>query len=356
MSLTLSGFSMTEVLKEYKNAIQQSAATQVQRWSAELICSPGGYQKWELQCVHLWAMRVSTLSPSWIRYFAQRQSELSDLYSKGQGSVKAFRNNGAVRNLVAEVSESLRQCPQRPPMNIPTRNEVLKQAASLRDSIRGSAVAEHPVLRKTWRTGYDSEDLRILGNECLHAIENNQLTRALFFLLWLLELEPERVALKINALKRAPIDIPENQRASISWYCEQLLRNFARQQGDQSLLYVATGTLLDLYTAGWRVFSSLQKRDLLVAAAQICCERHLLQAKPVVPDRDSLQRILSNLDNVYSRIAQDAKAFEEQKSVKQENGEEKGENEKQNQGKKGKLSTAEKLEAIDETMLKIMGL
>jgi len=172
MAETITGFSSKEVVRTLLGSIVQGDRAGAQRWTAELLCSEKGYPKLLSVYIFLGYRFILPASYSWVQHCRQKIRLLEERWRSSGATTRAFRNSTEVRGIVAEWTEIWCQQQQKPAPKLPTKKEIFTAAATLKVNLKKSHTAAlHPSVAATWKAHYDSDDLRILANELIWAIQ-----------------------------------------------------------------------------------------------------------------------------------------------------------------------------------------
>ena len=200
---------------------------------------------------------------------------------------------------------------QKTPTKLPTKKEVFIAAASLKISLKKSPTPSlHPCVSSVWKPHYDSDDLRILSNEMMWAIQYNQITRATIYFSWLWELDDERAKNKaVHLLKRGPKHLSDSVREHIGWFIFSLLEYYATmlQLKKDMILEV-----LELWKESWLILGKQQRKQTMGAIIIWLTEGHLLSSQLIkIPDQ--VRITISETEPIYSIIKNEMESHQEKK-------------------------------------------
>ena len=311
MAETITGFASAEVVRTLLGCIIQGDRTSAQRWTAELLCSEKGYPKLLTVYIFLGFRYFLSSSNAWVLYTRTKIRLLEERWRASGANLRSFRNSVEVRSQVAEWTEIWLQQQQKTPTKLPTKKEVFTAAASLKISLKKSPTPSlHPCVSSVWKPHYDSDDLRILSNEMMWAIQYNQITRATIYFSWLWELDDERAKNKaVHLLKRGPKHLSDSVREHIGWFIFSLLEYYATmlQLKKDMILEV-----LELWKESWLILGKQQRKQTMGAIIIWLTEGHLLSSQLIkIPDQ--VRITISETEPIYSIIKNEMESHQEKK-------------------------------------------
>lgn len=309
---TLCGYAWGDVTNSLLRAIANADMARAQRWSAELVCSELGLGRLEAILFHAWALHVGSGLPTWPRMWYNTIHQVRSFWSKSSGDIKAVRNTPAVRQLVAEAVATLVLAAKKPLPILPTSADCFKEAEAMRSRVRsGGGVGDQPATRRVWTAGIDGMDLRTVGNEMEASLRSNQVSRLLFWIIWIITLEAQVDA--PTAKERGPTHLSVKQRKSILWYLVAILKELANEGAFLSV--EDRNGMFGCLELIWNKLGVKGRRDCLAAIA-IAIQEHLqrkgslsLSGPSAPPPLSAVRAAISTIDNVYSGIATEARKF-----------------------------------------------
>ena len=311
MAETITGFSSTEVTRTLLGSIVQGDRAGAQRWTAELLCSEKGYPKLLSIYVFLGYRYFLPASYSWTQYCRQKIRLLEERWRTSGANTRAFRNSTEVRSIVAEWTELWCQQQQKPSPKIPTKKEVFTAAATLKVNLKTSPTPTlHPSIAATWKAHYDSDDLRILANELIWAIQYHQMTRALLYYAWLWELDDERGKNgSVKLLKRGPAHLSDTNREHIAWFLFTIFQHYAGYLGVSKNAVLET---LELWKETWLLLGRVQRRQTLGAIVAWLTEG-IFPDSPLIKNPNQIRQVVGDNEAVYGIIKKEMDGHIEQK-------------------------------------------
>jgi hypothetical protein len=238
--------------------------------------------------------------------------QLRAFWSKSNGDTKAVRNTPGVRQLVAEAVATLVLAAKKPLPMLPTSADCFREAEAMRTRLRsGGGVGEQIATRRVWTAVMDGTDLRTVGNEMEAALRSNQVSRLLFWIIWIITLESQADA--PPAKERGPSLLSIKQRKSILWFLVAILKELANEGAYLSV--EERNGMFGCLEMTWPKLGAKGRRDGLAAIA-LGIQEHLqrkgslsLTGPAAPPPLTAVRAAASTIDTVYSGIASEARRF-----------------------------------------------
>jgi hypothetical protein len=315
MAETITGFSSTEVIRTLIGSIIQGDRAGSQRWTAELLCSEKGYPKLLSIYVFIGFRYFLPASYSWVPHIRQKIRLLEDRWRSSGATTRTFRNSIEVRSIVAEWTEIWCQQQQKPAPKLPTKKEIFSAAAQLKTNLKTNPTPTlHPSVQAVWKAHYDSDDLRILANELIWAIQYHQMTRALLYFTWLWELDEERgKGGSVKLLRRGPEHIPESNREHIGWFIFSIFQHYAGYLGTKKNAVLET---LELWKETWLLLGKTQRRQCLGAICAWLTEGTFPDS-PLIKNPNQIRQIVGESEAIYGIIKNEMDGHLEEKDQKE---------------------------------------
>ena len=311
MAETITGFSSKEVTRTLLGSIIQGDRAGAQRWTAELLCSEKGYPKLLSVYIFLGYRYILPASYSWVQHCRQKIRLLEERWRSSGATTRAFRNSIEVRGIVAEWTEIWCQQQQKPAPKIPTKKEVFTAAATLKVNLKKSPTPTlHPSVAATWKAYYDSDDLRILANELIWAIQYHQMTRALLYFAWLWELDEERgKGGTVKLLKRGPAHLSDTNREHMAWFLYSIFQHYASYLGNSKNAVLES---LELWKETWLLLGKTQRRATLGAIVAWLTEG-VFPDSPLIKNPNQIRQVVGDTESIYGIIKHEMDGHIEQK-------------------------------------------
>ena len=309
---TLCGYAWGDVLSALIRAIGTADNVRAQRWSAELVCSEQGLGRLEATLMTAWAMHCGPAYPTWPRMWYNSIVQIRSLWSKAGGDVKSVRNTPLVRQLVAEAAAALVLSAKKPLPTLPTSKDCFREAEAMRARLRaGGGAGDQLATRRVWSAGQDGADLKTIGNEFEAALRSNQISRMLFWLVWMCTLDGEKEA--PPSRERGPAHLTKTQKKSLLWFLVDVLKELATEGAFLSV--EERNGMWGCLELTWTKLGARGRRDVLAAIAlNIADHLHrktsLTIGGPTTPPAlVAIRGAAQNIDTVYSIIAEEARRF-----------------------------------------------
>jgi len=310
---TLCGYAWGDVSSALLKAIANADMARAQRWAAELVCSELGLGRLEALLFHAWALHAGANLPSWCHLWYTSTHQIRSIFTKAGGDVRIVRNNPVIRQLVAEAVAFLVLSTKKSLPKLPTAADCFREAEAMRSRLRtGTGAGDQIATKRIWVLGQDGADLRTVHNEMEAALRSNQVTRLLFWIIWIITLDGQTDA--PSAKERGPSHLSVKQRKSILWFLVAVLRELANE-GNWLSVDDRNG-MFGCLERIWVKLGNRGRRDTIVAIA-LGIQNHLQKRRtlslatadvPPVPFT-AVRSAASTIDAVYSGIATEAQRF-----------------------------------------------
>ena len=223
---TLCGYTLNDVRKTLASSIDKREIRAAQRWTAELVATPGAVGSLWASYWIAWAASQGAggATPTLPILLAQTWERIREQAFRYDGDWVGFRNDADVRALAAEMTLRLIQQPRRTPVIWPKKEIVLHDMERI---MNGHPPAETDSLTVTrvWRRGADSMDLRILAGHWIVALRTGDLRTVLSVVAWsLMSPAQQGISKPIVCAERGPAELPAKARASPVWFWLELGR------------------------------------------------------------------------------------------------------------------------------------
>jgi hypothetical protein len=286
--------------------------TRAQRWAAELVCSETGLGRLEAILLHAWAMHVGgSNAPGWPLAWIRNIQHIRLIWSKSGGDVRTVRNTPSVRQSVAEIVAWLVIAPKKGMPKLPKSEDCFREAEAMRVRLRsGGAAGAQIATKRIWIPGQDGHDLKTIGNEFEYALRTNQVSRMLFWIIWMITLDGQKDCPIIK--ERAPSEITGKQKKSVLWFLWALLKDLAEEL--RAFRPDEREALFDLIALTWTKLGANGRRDVFCSIALFLQEKcatatSLIQKPPPMQPIDEMKAAIAKIDDIYAEIAEEAKRF-----------------------------------------------
>lgn len=182
---TICGYALADVRKSLWEAVDRRNTRAANRWTAELVATPGAVGSLWASYWLAWATAQGgptipiLLKQSWSSITAAA-NELA-----AEGDWQPFRNDHDVRSIAAESTKRLLTLPRQSPVIWPSRELILYDVANMRDSPVPAATDSSVILR-VWQRDSDALELRMMAGRWLSMLEMGDLRGALSAIAWTL--------------------------------------------------------------------------------------------------------------------------------------------------------------------------
>jgi hypothetical protein len=147
--------------------------------------------------------------------------------------------------------------------------------------------------------------MRTLGNELEASIRTAQTSRALFWLVWILTLDGQKLRPSIK--ERAPSNIQGKARKNLGWFVLAILSDMATNGFDS---YNCIKQTIDCLQVVWVRLGAKGRREVLGTIIVMLCER--VKSAPIeirspheCLDTRPIRAAIEDIDSVYEEVAKD---------------------------------------------------
>jgi hypothetical protein len=184
-TLSRSGYTLPDLVSAVDRNMKEIgpvATGKLMHAVADLVCS-GGYNIFSRICFEHSFENIGIASPRIFLYLRRRFRELDDLYERLE--TETFYNNIDVQRKISEISLIIQTQPRRPKLKLPTTDTKVHGSREwLKAQLRAPDSA---AVKKVWQSSHDQPELLNAANEMLFAAQEGALSRALFWLKWMLD-------------------------------------------------------------------------------------------------------------------------------------------------------------------------
>ena len=344
---TLCGYTISDIRKSLREAIDHRDRRTAFRWTAELVATPGAVGSLWATYWLAWAAAQGgptvpiLLKQSWAA-ITTKAHEHSDWI--------AFRNDEKVRWSTAETTTRLLDQPSQSPVIWPAREIILYDVGTMRSSV--PSATDGPLVLEVWRRDEDPMEIRLMAGHFLTFLESGDLRRALSAVAWSLMTNAQQgLPAPLKYGSRGPPSLPPKARTSPIWFWLDLGRVFLQKASHRGWPTMHSAISEAFYVHYTRWTASERMRILLAWILQLRAS--------MVPQPESLWIAdpvplkLMDIDISYKEIAAeiaDPNSVVNQTSQKEKEGEKK-------KKESTPLSRSEaKLAESDAAVLAMMGI
>ncbi len=233
---TICGYTLSDVRRELRDAIDRREWRAARRWTAELVATPAAVGSLWASYWLAWAAAQGAgsasptlpilLKQSWVAIAQMATDHLSEDGWPG------FRNDTAVRGLAAETTQRLLTQSRQTPVVWPTKEVTLYDVSVMRDS-PVPAQADSAVVMRVWKRDEDSMELRLMAGRWLAALEAGDLRCALSAVAWsMLPHSHQGLSYPLKVAERGPAALTPKQRAAPLWFWLEIGRVYLLSKQD----------------------------------------------------------------------------------------------------------------------------
>ncbi len=206
-NITFSGYKKTHVYQALEKSLLESKLEDSCKWSIEIIISGYIEELWEKLLLFV-CKNINIGNIEMISYFKQRYKYyISLIQYKNIKNFLELRNNQQFRNLICEIICMLSMSKK---MKLDSLKKVKKSELSLdilKERMKAKTIINNHVIKVD-----DPEEIKIVSNEFLFCIRNNELQNTLYWLSWMIEWEKLNIKkLKVFKCAYRPQDNVDNK-------------------------------------------------------------------------------------------------------------------------------------------------
>jgi len=231
---TLCGYSLPDVRSSLRTSIDRRDARAAHRWTAELVATPGAVGSLWSSYWMAWAAAqgAGSASPTLPILLKQGWAEIATKAQEYGGDWVAFRNDSDVRASAADMTIRLLTQSRQTPVVWPSKELILYDVGTMRDSSPPSA-ADGPVVMAVWQRNEDAMEFRMMAGRWLTFLESGDLRAALSAVAWtLLPTAQQGLPQPLKMAERGPASVgTAKARASPLWFWLEVGRQWLLQRG-----------------------------------------------------------------------------------------------------------------------------
>lgn len=220
---TICGYALADVRRELRDAIDRRDTRPAKRWTAELVATPGAVGSlwasyWLAWAAAQGAGSASPTIPILLRQTWADTTEAALQHVEAGDGWRGFRNDPHIRASTAEMTLRLLAQPRQTPVVWPSREIILYDVSTMRDTPPPPQV-DGPVIMRVWQRGDDSMELRMMAGRFMDALERGDIRTALSAVAWtLLPHASQGIAQPLRIADRGPAALPPKARGSALWF------------------------------------------------------------------------------------------------------------------------------------------
>lgn len=314
---TICGYTLSDVRRELRDSIDRRERRAANRWTAELVATPGAVGSLWASYWLAWAVAQGAGSPSPVLPILLKQSWVSiaaaahghaDAAGHSAEGWRQFRNDPKVRSIAAEMTARLLGQSRQTPVVWPSREITIYDVSTMREAAPPAAADSEVVLR-VWQRGDDHMEIRLMAGRWIAALEAGELRTALSAVAWtLLPQQYQSLPQPLRLAERGPASLPAKQRASPVWFWLDLGKALLASRGAELHRGWATfhTAVADAFRLNWKRWTSVDRMRMLLA--------WILQIRAALPQGSQdhtaemwvappLQLAITEIDLPYKEIA-----------------------------------------------------
>jgi len=269
---TICSYALSDVRKSLCDSIDKRDGRKSQRWTAELIATPGAIGSLWAAYWMTWA-GASASGPSPVIPILLKQSwtAISDTAKQhvtmtdAEEGWRAFRNDSVVRRSAYEMTVRLLTQPRHTPVVWPTKEITLYDVATLREAPLPAA-ADGTIVMQIWERNADAMEARILAGRWIMALESGEIRAALSIVAWtLLPPAGQGLTQPIRFADRGPDSLPIKVRQSPIWFWLAIGRSLILSYGGHRGWATMHTAILEAFYLHWKRWTQVERMRLLLA-------------------------------------------------------------------------------------------
>lgn len=265
---TLCGYTLSDVRKSLREAIDRRATRAANRWTAELVATPGAVGSLWASYWLAWAAAqgAGSASPTLPILLRQTWGRIAEKAHDYAGDWIAFRNDADVRAIAGEMTTRLINQSRQTPVVWPSRELILYDVSAMRDGPH-PVQADGPAVLAIWRRNEDAMELRMMGGRWLASLEAGDIRTALSAVAWtLLPQAQQGLPLPLQIAERGPAALPPKIRTSPLWFWLELGRAWLAKRSDLHRGWPTMhAAIADAFKTNYKRWTAVERMRLLLA-------------------------------------------------------------------------------------------
>ena len=301
---TICSYALTDVRKSLWEAIDRRETRAANRWTAELVATPGAVGSLWASYWLAWAAAQS--GPTLPILLKQSWSSMTAAASElvPTGGWPAFRNDHDVRAIAAETTSRLLTLPRQSPVIWPSREIILYDVANMRDSPVPTAT-DSPVVLRVWKRDEDALELRMMAGRFIAMLEKGDLRGSLAAIAWTL-MTPAQQGLNapLKCAERGPsTTVPKKACQSPLWFWLDIGRSYFLSQPHLHKGWLTMhNAVAEAFRVHYKRWSTVERMRILLAwTLQI--RASMMQQPDSIWKAEPLNQSVEVIDLPYKEIA-----------------------------------------------------
>jgi hypothetical protein len=273
---TICGYTLSDVRRELRDAVDKRERRAAQRWTAELVATPGAVGSLWASYWLAWAAAQGAGAPSpvipiLLKQFWATAATAAHGHADAAGDAaegwRQFRNDPKVRSITTEVTARLLTQPRQTPVVWPSREITIFDVGTMREQPPPPAADSDAVLQ-VWQRSEDHMELRLMAGRWIASLEAGELRAALSAVAWtLLPHQQQGSAQPLRCADRGPAALPAKQRQSPIWFWLDIGKAFLSSRGPSIhrgwvTLHAAVAEAFRLH---WKRWTATERMRILLA-------------------------------------------------------------------------------------------
>ena len=305
--ISFSEFKKTDVRNQLVNAMLKGKVEPACYWSAELICAGHLGDLWEI-IINYMAKHIHLGNPKLAIYLKMRYENFRNIMMQGiHVSELEVRNDDKIRKLFCEIICTLTLSNKKPsiePIKINREDEY--DITQMTDKLKAPSMDyAQPIFQQK-----DPRELFIALNEFAYYLSNdgNNMLSACYWVEWTIEFYYicKRRKEPIKCVRRPQYKVESKFQCDVIWLIWDVLINITEKQTNK-LITKTMDAILRLFCIKYSTASSKKRRYLLYYAIALLTE-NISSDVELVSNREILQTVTSQIDEVYKQIKKNEKA------------------------------------------------
>lgn len=268
-SETICGYALADVRKSLWEAIDHRNTRAANRWTAELVATPGAVGSlWASYWLAWAAAQGGPTMPILLKQSWSAITAAATELVNGGGGWPAFRNDHDVRSIAAENTKRLLALPRQSPVIWPSREIILYDIANMRDS-PVPVVTDSPVVLRVWKRDEDALELRMMAGRFLSHLETGDLRGALSAIAWTLMTPAQQglnAPLKCAARATQTATLTKKICESPLWFWLDLGRSYFQSRPHLHKGWLTMhNAVADAFRLNYKRWSTVERMRILLA-------------------------------------------------------------------------------------------
>jgi hypothetical protein len=307
--LSRSGYELPELVGAVNKHLGMTgieATGKLMHFTADLVAS-GGKDIWCRLCYEHAFENIGIASPRIFTYLKRRCQELDGSYERLE--TESFYRSYEIQKKFAEMALVIQIQPRKPKLKLPTADPKTHGSREwLKSQLRAGDSA---AVKKVWQSNYDQPELLHAANEMLYAASEGALSRALFWLKWMIDEDALiRKDLKGNAglttLERSP-GMSKRAGVAVGQFIASVLAEAYKDLAGKGFIrmHEEFQGLLDIFRSSDQRLTAKRRQDCLVLMLQIITEVPKLKvpaAPELIKDKVSMERAVNQASVFFNEV------------------------------------------------------